>query len=50
MPSPAGEIASRTHIPVTVVARGRKEGALERYLVPGMAGLAALAALFLSAE
>ena len=50
MPSPAEEIAARTDIPVTVVARGKKETALERYLVPGMAGIAALAALFLSAE
>jgi len=51
MPSPAEDIAARTDIPVTVVARGKKEGALERYLVPGVAGLAALAALvFLSAE
>jgi nucleotide-binding universal stress UspA family protein len=50
MPAPAEAIAACTDIPVTVVARGKKETALERYLVPGMAGLAALAALFLSAE
>lgn len=50
VPSAAEEISSRTDIPVTVIARGRKEGALERYLVPGLAGLAALAALFFSAE
>lgn len=50
MPSPAEAIASLTDIPVTVVARGKKEGALERYLVPGMAGLAALAALFIAAD
>jgi len=50
MPSLAEEISSRTDIPVTVIARGKKEGPLERYLVPGMAGVAALAALFFSAE
>jgi nucleotide-binding universal stress UspA family protein len=49
MPSPAQEIAAYTDIPVTVVARG-KESPLERYVIPGLAGLAALAAFIFSAE
>jgi len=49
MPSAAQEIAARTDVPVTVVARG-KESALERYVIPGVAGLAAIAALLLSVE
>jgi hypothetical protein len=49
LPSQAEAIAARTDVPVTVVCQGR-ETAFQRYVIPGMAAAAALAALLFSAE